>query len=118
MCHESLLVWICSLYLQSQQDIEDLDDEDEVKKLAHHWSDEEFETNYTEQGYEADTEANTHDDWHKGNRVRAVDLRQLHKKSELGLNLFNLWKGSVWDTCMQGKHTETYPHGGIWGQIF
>ena len=90
MCHESLLVWICSLYLQSQQDIEDLDDEDEVKKLAHHWSDEEFETNYTEQGYEADTEANTHDDWHKGNRVRAADLRQLHEKSKLGLNLLKI----------------------------
>lgn len=53
--------------LQSQQDLEDLDDEDEVKKLAHHWSDEEFETNFTEQGYEADTETNVHDDWHKGN---------------------------------------------------
>lgn len=50
----------------NQQDVEELDDEDEVKKIAHHWSDDEFECLYTEQGYEADTETNLHDDWHKG----------------------------------------------------
>ncbi|XP_076442605.1 lysosomal-trafficking regulator-like isoform X2 [Babylonia areolata] len=49
----------------NQQDVEELDDEDEVKKIAHHWSDEEFECLYTEQGYEADTETNLQDDWHK-----------------------------------------------------
>ena len=63
MCWELLRAMWC---VQSQQDVEEMDDEEDVNKFAHHWSDEEFEANYTEQGYEADTETNMLEDWHKG----------------------------------------------------
>ncbi|XP_070180486.1 lysosomal-trafficking regulator-like [Littorina saxatilis] len=53
-----------------QQDMEDVEGEDEVKMLVHHWSDEEFETFHTEQGYEADTETNQHDDWHESKGLK------------------------------------------------
>ncbi|KAL8559615.1 hypothetical protein ACOMHN_008326 [Nucella lapillus] len=56
----------------NQQDVEELDDEDEVKKIAHHWSDEEFECIYTEQGYEADTETHLLDAWHKEMEGRVI----------------------------------------------
>ena len=62
-------VYTSRFFVQSQQDAEELDDEDEVNRFAHHWSDEDFETHYTEQGYEADTETNLQDDWHRGNNL-------------------------------------------------
>jgi hypothetical protein len=43
--------------LQCQQDSEQLDEDDEVQTLAHHWSDDEFDTQFTEHGYEADSES-------------------------------------------------------------